>query len=50
MRAFRGRGRCDGCEVSYSSGTPPEMGDAGADDAELRQDLNTLGMFHAFAL
>jgi hypothetical protein len=38
-------------EVSYSSGNArPEMGDAGADDAELRQDLNTLGMFPRLSL
>jgi hypothetical protein len=38
-------------EVDYSSGNArPEIGDAGADDAELRQDLNTLGMFPRLSL
>jgi hypothetical protein len=38
-------------EVDYSSGNArPEMGDTGADDAELRQDLNTLGMFPRLSL
>ena len=33
-------------EVAFSSGNArPEMGDSMADDAALRQDLNTLGMF-----
>jgi len=38
-------------EVAYSSGNArPEMGDATADEAELRQDLNTLGMFPRLSL
>jgi hypothetical protein len=38
-------------EVAYSSGNArPEMGDSTADEAELRQDLNTLGMFPRLSL
>jgi hypothetical protein len=38
-------------EVAYSSGNArPEMGDTGADDAELRQNLSTLGMFPRLSL
>lgn len=38
-------------EVAYSSGNArPEVADAGADDADLRQDLNTLGMFPRLSL
>ncbi|MGB7759738.1 MAG: carboxypeptidase-like regulatory domain-containing protein [Bryobacteraceae bacterium] len=38
-------------EVAYSSGNArPEMADGGMDDAELRQDLNTLGMFPRLSL
>ena len=38
-------------EIAYSSGNArPDMADAGADDVELRQDLNTLGMFPRFSL
>jgi len=38
-------------ELAYSSGNArPETVDNGADDAELRQDLNTLGMFPRFSL
>jgi hypothetical protein len=38
-------------EVAYSSGNArPEMSDTGMDDAELRQDLNTLGMFPRLSL
>jgi hypothetical protein len=38
-------------EVDYSSGNArPEMGDTAADDADLRQDLNTLGMFPRLSL
>jgi len=38
-------------ELAYSSGNArPDTVDSGADDAELRQDLNTLGMFPRFSL
>jgi len=38
-------------EIDYSSGNArPEMADTGVDDAELRQDLNTLGMFPRLSL
>ncbi|MGO9010688.1 MAG: carboxypeptidase regulatory-like domain-containing protein [Bryobacteraceae bacterium] len=38
-------------EFSYSSGNAhPEIADLGADDADLRQDLNTLGMFPRLSL
>jgi len=38
-------------EVAYSSGNArPDMGDTAADDAELREDLNTLGMFPRLSL
>jgi hypothetical protein len=38
-------------EVDYSSGNArPEMGDTAADDTDLRQDLNTLGMFPRLSL
>jgi len=38
-------------EVAYSSGNArPEMGESTADEAELRQDLNTLGMFPRLSL
>ena len=38
-------------ELAYSSGNArPEMADTGADDADLRQDLNTLGMFPRLSL
>jgi hypothetical protein len=38
-------------EVAFSSGNArPEIGDSTADDADLRQDLNTLGMFPRLSL
>ncbi len=38
-------------ELAYSSGNAQsEVGDSGADDADLRQDLNTLGMFPRLSL
>ena len=38
-------------EVGYSSGNArPEMADGALDDADLRQDLNTLGMFPRLSL
>jgi len=38
-------------ELAYSSGTArPEMADSVGDDADLRQDLNTLGMFPRLSL
>jgi len=38
-------------EVAYSSGNArPEMADSALDDADLRQDLNTLGMFPRLSL
>jgi len=38
-------------ELAYSSGNArPEIGDTSADDSDLRQDLNTLGMFPRLSL
>ena len=43
--------RATDVELAYSSGNArPEIADATADDADLRQDLNTLGMFPRLSL
>jgi len=43
--------RATDLELAYSSGNAqPEIGDTGPDDADLRQDLNTLGMFPRLSL